>query len=71
MRRYREAVKADARRLMGPPHRPELGPDFRRAGHSRSDTIQLEAFGGCRERWPRYPYMMLRAGLLVTNSRWG
>ena len=41
-RRYSEAVKADVRRRMSPPHRQSVAQISAGAGHSRGHPLQLE-----------------------------
>ena len=56
MRRYSEAVKADVRRRMGPPHRQSVAEISKELGIARNHPLQvaqgLAAAGGGGARQP-------------------
>ena len=64
MRRYSEAVKADARRRMSPPHRQSVAQIFAELGIHivtlynwrkawRLQGVLPTSHGGARDRWPK------------------
>jgi transposase-like protein len=70
MRRYSEAVKADVRRRMSPPHRQSV------ARISEELGIHVITLYKWRKAWRlqgevgRHPRKTLMAGVLPTSSRW-
>lgn len=53
MRRYREAVKADLRRRMSPPHRQSVAQISAELGIHVVTLYNWRKPGGCRGRWCR------------------
>ena len=70
MRRYSEAVKADVRRRMSPPHRQSVARIAEELG------IHVVTLYNWRKAWRLQgevvpdPRRNLRAGALPTSSRW-
>jgi len=67
--RYSEAVKADVRKRMSPPHRQSV-PGFLRNWYSRGDPLQMEEDLALQGEVVPASAKDPRAGVPPTSSRW-
>ncbi|MFS6817951.1 helix-turn-helix domain-containing protein [Synechococcus lacustris Tous-12m] len=70
MRRYSEAVQADVRKRMSPPHRQGVAQISQELGIHQATLYNWRKLWRLQGRWCQHPRKTQIAGVLQINSRW-